>query len=132
MRAIGVFGAAPPVHWIFDVLPQSPPLGWTVNARAEDGISFHRAKDGLFVIVSGYVEEDNRRWLHLSASYQSRVPSWELMHEVKIAFIGPNRAAYMVLPTEAKYINFMPYCLHLWCCLEGEALPDFTHGGDMI
>lgn len=31
-----------------------------------------------------------------------------------------------------KHVNKHPYCLHLWSCLDGPVLPDFTRGSDGI
>ena len=47
-------------------------------------------------------------------------------------FVGRERVALQVLPQESKYINLNPYCLHLWACLDGEAVPDFARGGKTI
>jgi len=88
-----------------------------------DGAAYRRA-DGLAVIASGAVEQDGRRWLHVSCSRATQLPSWQDLRDVKELFCGPERAA--------KHVNIHPHCLHLWCCLEGDVLPDFTQGGNTI
>ena len=89
---------------------------------------FVRIPDGLRVIESceSYDRED---WYHVSASFENRLPSWEDMREVKEAFCGKDREAYMVLPPEKRYINDNPFVLHLWCPIDGPVLPDFRRMG---
>lgn len=94
-------------------------------------VNFRRVNgDPLMVIVSGRTEADGRRWIHVSFSHPNRSPTWETTVLVKKAFLG-DRKALQVLPPEAEYVNIHPYCLHLWCCLDGDGLPDFRVGGEI-
>ena len=34
----------------------------------------------------------------------------------------------MVFPERKFHVNIHPFCLHLWCCLDGDGLPEFSHG----
>jgi len=83
----------------------------------------------LTVMVTAKRERDERRWLHVSVSHTSRLPDWKDLREVKDIFIGRERRALQVLPPESEYVNIHPRVLHLWCCLDGDGLPDFRVGG---
>jgi hypothetical protein len=105
---------------------------WLVQVdRRLDG-AIYQSRDGLACIVSAAIEDDGKAWLHVSISYKDRLPSWEKLREIKDIFVGKDRTALQVLPKESKYVNMHPYCLHLWCCLDGDVVPDFTRGGKGI
>lgn len=70
-------------------------------------------------------------WLHVSASYADRLPTWEDMRAVKETFCGTDREAYIVLPPTERYINDHAFVLHLWCCLDGPMLPDFRRASPL-
>jgi len=108
-------------------LPRVLPAGLRLLQRGDDGASYE-AIDGLRVIVSAATEQDGRRWLHLSASRAGKLPTWEDLKWVKRVFVGPNRQAIQVLPRDKDYVNLHPHVLHLWACLDGDVLPDFTQG----
>ena len=106
-------------------------LRWTsVSDVPYDGF-WERVPDGLRVIETPE-QHNGERWLHVSASYSDRLPSWEDMREVKDAFCGKGREAYMVFSPEERYVNDHPYVLHLWCPLEGAVLPDFRRFGPRL
>lgn len=85
-------------------------------------------RDALRVLFSGdYFDE--KPWLHVSLSYEKRLPSYNDLVEVKEIFIGTGRQAIQLFPSREKHINFHPYTLHLWCGLEGDGLPDFGKYG---
>lgn len=119
------------LHWVHDLLPAVLPYDYLLVERGEDGCSYTR-KDGLKIIVSGAVEQDGRRWIHLSCSRKTRNPSWDDLVQIRDVFIGPHRSAYQVLAPKAKHVNIHPHCLHLWHCPDEEILPDFTRGGSSI
>ena len=95
-----------------------------------DGTSF--AKNGLFIIASVQTEQDNKQWVHVSFSRQKKLPSYKDLILVKNTFIGKNKKAIQIFPEEDKHVNIMPYCLHLWHCLDEDPLPDFTHGKNTL
>lgn len=101
------------------------------DQKMDDGARFVRAYDHLSVILSVAVEDDQRKWLHVSLAHRNRLPTYETLKLVKDTFIG-DRKAIQVFPSEKEYVNKHPYCLHLWCCLDGDPLPDFTHGSGSI
>lgn len=101
------------------------PIGWKVRSKAEDGCHYLRL-DGLAVIASVAMESDGHHWLHVSASYPDRLPSWDNLKSVKALFIGKDREAIQILPPEAEYVNVHPHVLHLWCCLDERVAPAFA------
>jgi hypothetical protein len=86
--------------------------------------------DGKRVIVSWARRDDGKRWVHVSVSHPSRIPSYEELAEVKRRFIGSDRYAVMVFPEESKHVNIHPRCLHLWHCVDGHPLPEFS--GELV
>jgi len=117
--------------WARDLAPTVLPAGWSVVTHGADGAMYVR-RDGLKVITSAAVEEDGKRWLHVSCSRAARLPSWPDLREVKDIFVGLERTALQVLPKQSRYINLHPFVLHLWCCLDADPVPDFARGGDSI
>lgn len=116
-----------PEDWWREFMPHVLPFQWKYDAHSHASPGYLR-RDGLFVIMSATIEEDGKRWLHVSASRNGQLPSWSDLREMKDVFIGRDRYAYQVLPPPSHYVNFHPNVLHLWACLDGEPLPDFTHG----
>lgn len=121
---------AAPEEIVRAVMARVPP-GWTLLHTVADGGVFRRG--GIQVILTVSYELDHKLWVHVSASGQRCLPSWEEIKRVKHDFIGPGRWAYQVFPSEADYVNLNPHVLHLFSLLEGEpALPDFTSGTGSI
>jgi len=111
--------------WMRAYKPDPLPKGWRMAKDGLDGAAY-RHESGLVVILSGAREADGNRWLHVSASRPSRLPSWEDLRLVKDAFIGPDRYACQVFPPQDKYVNIGPV-LHLWCPVDGGwPLPEFS------
>jgi hypothetical protein len=96
------------------------------QSLGEHEIRYYQSKNnGLAVIASVGLESDGQRWLHVSLSRKSRLPSYDDITLVKRLFVGKDRKAIMILPAENEHINIHPYCLHLWSPLEKDYLPDF-------
>lgn len=115
---------------IFDYVPRVLPWGWRETTRLEDGIRW-RHRHGQSVIMSGQVQ-DGKRWIHLSLARMDRTPTHEELAEVKDIFLGRERLAIHLYPPRSKHVNLHPHCLHLWCCLDGDPVPDFTNGAATI
>lgn len=111
--------------------PGELPPQWTLVQRGADGASYRRV-DRLAVITSACIERDGRRWLHVSCSRAKRIPSYEDLAHVKRVFIGEDRFAVQVFAPKTQHVNLHPNVLHLWCCLDGHPLPDFTQGTGSI
>lgn len=97
-----------------------------------DGSKWHRRRDRLTVIRSWSSELDGRSWLHVSMSHPDRLPSYKTVRDVKRVFVGDDQTALQVFPPVSQHVNQHPFCLHLWCCLDGDVTPDFTRGGRSI
>jgi hypothetical protein len=104
-----------------------PFINWTIHR--DPTLHARKIADTLLVLWSGRTEKDGRRWVHVSCSRPSRLPSWEDVREVKDAFIGRDRRALQVLPPQDQYVNMHKHCLHLWCCVDDDGLPDFRVEG---
>lgn len=115
-----------------DALPKVMLLGWDVVKVLHDGAQFMNQRLGVGVICSVGEEFDGKKWLHVSASCQHRIPTWEELKIVKAQFIGADKLAIQVLPAQANYINLNPNVLHLWHCIDGDPVPDFARGGTTI
>lgn len=118
--------------WLAPFLSPSLPPGWTRSDMHEtsNGAGW-RSKSGLGVILSGAVELDDRRWVHVSVSRRDRVPSYEDLALVKRIFVGRERRAVQLFVPESEHVNLHRYCLHLWHCVDGDGLPDFRAGGQV-
>jgi len=125
-------------------MPRVLPTGWRRIPAAGPAFDCHGlgSLSGMRVLLSAGVEEDGRRWLHVSASRPNRIPSWEDMDAIKRIFIGDARTAYQVHPPRAEHYNVplpaslprVGMVLHLWSPLEGEPpLPNFlrARGGTL-
>jgi hypothetical protein len=102
-----------------------------MEARRRDGARYHNEMLSLMVIISCAVEDDGRKWVHLSVSHLRRIPTWRELVEVRDTFLG-DVYTYQVIPPTEKYINIDSRVLHLWHCLDEVPLPDFTAGGDSL
>lgn len=87
--------------------------------------------NGLLVICTGAVEADDKRWVHVSMSRRSRLPSYDDMCLVKDQFIGRDKLALQLFVPAHQHVNIATNCLHLWHCMDGDPTPDFRHGGQI-
>lgn len=106
-------------------------IRWVLIQRTPHGAVYGRVPDDLRVIETKETH-DSTEWLHVSASRAQGIPSWSDMREVKDAFCGKDREAYIVLPPEDRYVNDNPRVLHIWCPLAGALFPDFRRWGPLI
>lgn len=106
------------------------PDGWT--GRYMDTSALVLEKKDLRVIISQSVELDGKRWMHVSVSHRHRLPQWKELLAIKNEFLGEEVEAYQVLPKKSLHVNHSTIAMHLWACLDGPVLPDFTRGRGMI
>ena len=90
------------------------------------GAKFRKIGTAMTVIVSIEPKDDGKRWLHVSAALPSRLPRHDEQAEIKEKFIGQDEYAISVFPPKEMHVNIHPHCLHLWHCLEGHPLPEFS------
>lgn len=99
--------------------------GFTMVSKAADGMSFR--KGSLTVIYSISKELDGKEWLHVSLARPNKYPPYEEIKYVKNIFIGDSKAV-MIFPEAKEHVNIHNYCMHLFMCLDGDPLPDFSRG----
>lgn len=75
--------------------------------------------DTMFCIAS-----DGLGWEHVSVSVGGkrgpRLPTWEEMCLIKLAFWGPEDCVVQYHPPESDYVNCHKHTLHLWRPVGGE------------
>jgi hypothetical protein len=86
---------------------------------------------GLEVIVSEDIFQDGNTWRHVSMAHKKKLPSYKEMCLVKKLFIG-DRKAIQVFPKKSEHVNIHSFCLHLYCNLDCDNIPDFTMGSGSI
>lgn len=107
------------------------PVGWRqLHSPVYKTMAYTNGR-GLFVI-KGYEQYGNQKWLHVSVSKVNKLPSWDAIKKVKDVFIGRNQKAIMILPPTEQYVNYHRFCMHLFCNLENDPLPDFTRGQGIL
>jgi hypothetical protein len=57
-------------------------------------------------------------WEHVSVSAEHRTPRWDEMCWIKDLFWDKHELVVQYHPPESEYVNFHPYCLHLWAPTE--------------
>ena len=107
---------------------KKPPPGWRLNTPGVDGGMWDNRKKQLRVIASVNTELDGKRWLHMSMSHPKRVPTYEELVYLKRHWAGEQLKCILVFPPSDEHVNIHPFCLHLFCCLDDDGLPDFTQG----
>jgi hypothetical protein len=122
------------VAWIAALLPgRGGPLhvDYHLDKLAADGARYLR-RDRMSVIFSGAVEQDGKRWLHVSCAFANKLPTFDDLRQIKEVFLGTEAYAVQVFPPQKHYVNIHPYCLHLFACIDGYPLPEFTRGGKSL
>jgi hypothetical protein len=76
-------------------------------------------------VIASFEIHDQKQWLHVSISHERRMPAYQDLVYLKRHWIGADKKAVMVLPEESEHVNIHPRCLHLFCCINGDPLPDF-------
>jgi len=108
------------------------PPGWRLVETRQDGRAWANTKKKLTVIASESTELDGKRWLHLSIGHPKRLPSYDEMKYLKRHWAGTEAKAIEVHAPESEHVNIHSFVRHLWVCLEGDPLPDFTRGNKSI
>lgn len=95
-----------------DTMGTEPGTPWgCFTLRTNAGVS-------LMCIVSPADPDDSSTealaWDHVSVSTRGRCPTWEEMCWVKSLFWGDDEVVIQYHPAKSDYVNFHPYCLHLW------------------
>jgi hypothetical protein len=57
---------------------------------------------------------DQCGWDHVSVSLPDRTPTWKEMCFIKDIFFEDEETAVQFHPPKSQYVDYHPYCLHLW------------------
>lgn len=57
---------------------------------------------------------DEVPWEHVSVSLQTRCPTWDEMCWIKDLFFEDEETVLQFHPPKSEYVDFHPFCLHLW------------------
>lgn len=62
------------------------------------------------------IATDEGGWEHVSVTVMghARCPTWDEMCFIKSLFWGPDDCVVQFHPPRSEYVNYHPYCLHLW------------------
>lgn len=101
------------------------PPGWDLWDWKPDGFLWVSRKAHQSVVVSAAMEADGRPWAHASMAGRNVLPSWDDLKYLRRHWLN-NRKAVQVFPEGDKYVNLHPRCLHLFSCLDGDPLPEFS------
>lgn len=118
--------------WIRDLRPAVIPPLWRQIETRPDGWAFQNGLARLTAIYTGEEHRDGERWLHLSVAHPQRLPTWAEFIDVKEWAMGTERFAAQVIPPRSQYVNFHPYCLHLYSPLVAWPWPDFRRADGML
>lgn len=122
----------PPAELLARCEPKILPGYWVEDIRGADGVRYVNPKQRLSLIWSVAQEGDGKWWQHISVAHPARLPTWDELVTIKEWLIGRDVDAYQVIPKRSNYVNIHPNCLHLFRCLEGDVLPDFTDGSGSL
>ena len=104
-------------------LPTILTANWrTVEGSATDQPWALESSTGLFVLADITVKKDGKKWMHVSFSRRSGIPSYRDILMVKNTFMRTLKAI-QIFPPEDEHVNIHPNCLHLWAC-EEDLIPD--------
>lgn len=123
---------APSANDVAECQRRALPAGWSVIQYSQDGGAYQNKSLGLWVVSTVLKYDDGKTWQHVSVSRMRRIPSYEDVALAKRIFIGAEKKAIQVFPPQAQHVNIHPYVLHLWHCVDGDTLPDFTHGSGSL
>jgi hypothetical protein len=77
--------------------------------------------NGMFIVKSLKLKQplvvqasDGGGWEHVSVSLQHRCPTWEEMCFIKDLFWDDSDLVVQMHVPAENYVNYHPYCLHLW------------------
>jgi hypothetical protein len=106
-----------------EVVPQTiidPPSFWREfrNALGDMARAWEHKIDGLTVLRSVSTLKNGEKWIHVSLSRKSKMPTYEDLARVKRDFFGEDVEAYQVFTKESDHVNVHSFCLHLWAPID--------------
>jgi hypothetical protein len=105
------------------------PGDWIIT-QIKDNCASYRNLLSMLIVRESVHEHNGERWLHVSISHSSRMPTWGELRTVKSIWFGNNRTAYHVLPRRELYTEDKDdaYTLHIWCPLDSDPFPQEMWG----
>lgn len=97
---------------ILKIEPYRDTMGPLASTAADgnNGRFFIPHHGALFCVIAS----DGGGWDHVSVSLPYRCPYWAEMAAIKDLFFHEAEAVFQYHPPRAVYVNYHPYCLHLW------------------
>ena len=71
-------------------------------------------KAGKYSRYLQVIASDGAAWEHVSVSMPDKCPTWKQMCFIKNMFWDEEDAVIQIHPAKKNYVNYHPYCLHLW------------------
>ena len=65
---------------------------------------------------------DQMGWDHVSVSLPNMTPTWAMMCFIKDLFFKEDEVAVQYHPRKEDYIDYHPFCLHIWR-IQTDAIP---------
>lgn len=104
-------------------------LGYEVARHGHDGAQYIRS-DRKRTLIWSIREQDDGQWWHVSISSQPEragYPDWSEMERIKLAVLGEDVYAYVVIPPEQMMVRVRSNVMHLFSPRDGKArLPEFS------
>jgi hypothetical protein len=119
---------------VADIVVRMMRRHWDLDEERENGASFRRRKQRIDYLVLFTLRkyDDGKRWIHLSMSRgDKKLPTWSEMTWLRDEFIGKDTKAIIVLAPAAEHCN-LAEAHHIWHCVDGDPLPDFTNGLGLV
>lgn len=80
-----------------------------------NGLFFVPFSFGKKELVAKVIASDGQFWEHVSVTLnRNRCPTWDEMCKIKDMFWSEEDTVIQFHPAKADYVNFHPYCLHMW------------------
>lgn len=96
-----------------DEYRQIHPILGASDAGANWGY-FELSLDGALLRIVSSGSDSESGWEHVSVSLHHRCPTWKEMARVKSLFWDESETVVQFHPRKSEYVNYMPFCLHLW------------------
>ena len=81
-----------------------------VKKYADGGAGWVTIKGKMFFVIYS----NGGGWDHVSVSLTNRCPTWEEMCFIKDLFFNESESCVEYHPRKEDYVNFHPFCLHIW------------------
>jgi hypothetical protein len=96
------------------------PSGTYLRAVASDGpyVAYKSGHRSALLVLASYDTEAHGRLLHISASWEKRVPSWPELVDIHGGF-APSMPMMMILPRPEKYVNAHEHTLNMYAIPKG-------------